>query len=80
MHYKVWGENTYPFPNFNGATVEVWEWISNFIPHFTTHVITNPCWDWHCVDDYLLHCQTVPHTCLPALTANVSPQALNATA
>ena len=23
---------TYPFPNFNGCTVEVWEWISNFIP------------------------------------------------
>ena len=20
---------TYPFPNFNGCTVEVWEWISN---------------------------------------------------
>ena len=31
IHYKVWGEITYPFPNFNGATVEVWEWISNFI-------------------------------------------------
>ena len=25
---------TYSFPNFNGATVEVWEWISNFMPHF----------------------------------------------
>ena len=24
---------TYPFPNINGATVEVWKWISNFIPH-----------------------------------------------
>ena len=24
---------TYPFPNFNGCTVEVWEWTSNFIPH-----------------------------------------------
>ena len=23
-------EITYPFPNFNGATVEGWEWISNF--------------------------------------------------
>ena len=22
---------TYPFPNFNGCTVEVWEWISNSI-------------------------------------------------
>ena len=29
---EVWNEVTYPFPNFNG-TVEVWEWISNFIPH-----------------------------------------------
>ena len=27
------------------STVEVWEWINNFIPHFTRHVITYPCWD-----------------------------------
>ena len=33
IHYNVWDEITYPFPNFNGCTVEVWEWISNFIPH-----------------------------------------------
>ena len=26
MTSKVCDENTYPFPNFNGATVEVWEW------------------------------------------------------
>ena len=26
---------TYQFPNFNGATVEAWEWISNVIPYFT---------------------------------------------
>ena len=44
-HYNVWDEITYPFLNFNGATVEVYEWISNFIPHFTMHVITYPCWD-----------------------------------
>ena len=25
---KVWDKFTCPFPNFNGATVEVWEWIS----------------------------------------------------
>ena len=56
---KVWDEITNPFPNFNGATdeitypfptfncctVEVWEWISNFIPQFTMDVITFPCWD-----------------------------------
>ena len=33
---------TYPFPNFNGEAVEVWEWISNFIPHFARYVITFP--------------------------------------
>ena len=38
--YELWGEIAYPFPNFNVATVEVWEWISNFIPNFTGHVIT----------------------------------------
>ena len=26
---KVCNEITYPFPNFNGCTIEVWEWISN---------------------------------------------------
>ena len=28
---KVWDEITYPFPNVRGATIEIWEWISNFI-------------------------------------------------
>ena len=45
MPRKVWGEITYPFPNFNGAVVDVWGWISNFIPHFMIDVITYPCWD-----------------------------------
>ena len=44
-HYNVWDEIIYPFPNFNGCTVDVWEWISNFIPNLTDHVITYPCWD-----------------------------------
>ena len=26
IHYKVWDEISYPFLNFNGATVEVYEW------------------------------------------------------
>ena len=30
-------EILYPFPNFNGGTVEVWKWLSNFIPQFTGH-------------------------------------------
>ena len=39
IYYKMWDEVIYPSPNFNGGTVEVWEWISNFIPHFTGSVI-----------------------------------------
>ena len=35
-----------PFPNLNGKTVEVWEWISNFFPHFTGQVVTYPYCDW----------------------------------
>ena len=45
IHYKVCDEIIDPFPNVNGYTIEVWEWISDFIPHFTWHVITYPCWE-----------------------------------
>ena len=41
----MYDEITYPFPNLNGATIEVWEWISNLISHITMDVITYPCWD-----------------------------------
>ena len=41
---KVWNEIIYPFPNFNDATVEVWELISNLIPHNIIDVITYACW------------------------------------
>ena len=30
IHYKSWDGITYQSSNFNGATFEVWEWISNF--------------------------------------------------
>ena len=39
MPCKVCDEITYTFPNF---VPKVWEWISNFIPHF--NVITYPCY------------------------------------
>ena len=42
MPGEVLDEITHPFPNFNGAAVEVWEWLSNFIPHFIMDVITYP--------------------------------------
>ena len=34
IHYKEWDEITYPFLYFNIFTVEVCEWMLNFIPHF----------------------------------------------
>ena len=43
---EVWVEIAYPFPNFNGWTVEVWEWISNFSPNIIKDVITYPSWDY----------------------------------
>ena len=42
----MWDEITYLFPNFNGAAVEVWEWVSNAIPDFAGHAITYPCWEY----------------------------------
>ena len=41
----MWDQFIYLFPNFRGCTVEVWKWINNFIPHFTGHVLTYPCWN-----------------------------------
>ena len=40
IYYKMWDEIIYPFPNFNSWTVEVWEWISDIIPHFIGHMIS----------------------------------------
>ena len=31
--FKVWNEITYPLWEFNGAGIEVWEWISNFFTY-----------------------------------------------
>ena len=45
IHSKVWDEIAYPFPNFNGAIVEVWEWISNFTQHIIMDVISYSCLD-----------------------------------
>ena len=45
MLSKIWSEINYPVPNFHGFNVEVWEWISNFIAHFTMDVSTCPCSD-----------------------------------
>ena len=34
MSNEVRDDITYPFPNFNDSTAEVWDRLSNFIPHF----------------------------------------------
>ena len=39
MPIKVRDEITYPYLNFNGCTVEVWEGISIFIPYFIMDLI-----------------------------------------
>ena len=49
INYMIWDEIIYPFPNFNGATVEVWECISNIIPHLTGCMITYPYWDYRLI-------------------------------
>ena len=45
IHYKVWYATTNPLANFHGAIVEVRKSVSNFILHFTGHVVTYACWD-----------------------------------
>ena len=42
MQSKMYGEMSPEFPNFSGCTGEIWEWISNFIPHSLIDVITYP--------------------------------------
>ena len=41
IHYKVYDEIIYPFPKFNGAAIELWEWISYFISHFIGNGVTS---------------------------------------
>ena len=40
IHYNVWDKITYPFPNLDCVTIDIWEWISNFVPDLTCHVTT----------------------------------------
>ena len=37
---KVWVEIIALFLNFNGATFEIWEWVSNFFAQFIMDLIT----------------------------------------
>ena len=62
----MWDEIIYLFLNFNGATVEVKEWISNFIPHFIMGVITYPCLK-------LIHVSKSSPLLLASVPAPISP-------
>ena len=33
--------NYFPIPKLSGCTVKIWEWISNFIPHFIMQLPTH---------------------------------------
>ena len=44
-HYEVWDEITYPFLNYNGCTIDVWEWINKFVQHSILDVIIHSCWN-----------------------------------
>ena len=46
VHYEASDEITFLYWNVNGTTIKVSDWITNFIPHFTRHVMTYPCNDW----------------------------------
>ena len=40
MHYKVCDEITYPFLDFNGTTIEIWEWENNFTCYWACDYFT----------------------------------------
>ena len=43
IHCKLWGEINNPFPTFNGATVEVWWWISSWNQVVSSHTLYSVC-------------------------------------
>ena len=38
IYHKIWKSITYPFPYFDGWTVEACDWMNNFIAHFIWHI------------------------------------------
>ena len=59
MPCKVWDGIPYPFPNFNGPTVEVWEWMNNLI---SCHVLeVNRCKRGYRLESWPQHRQTTHH-------------------
>ena len=46
MRSNVWGEITNPFPNFKSPTVEAWDWIRYFVPHYIMDIISHSWCNW----------------------------------
>ena len=45
MPNEAWDAFAYPFQNLNGCAIEIWQWISDFSPHFIMDIIINPWLD-----------------------------------
>ena len=45
MPSKLRDQIRYPFPNFNGRIVEVWDWVSDLIADIKLDVITYSYWN-----------------------------------
>ena len=69
---------TYAYPNFNSRTVEVWEWISNFISHFIMGGVTKigpevpsswRSWHYHGAVDSTIHDDVIKWKLFSALLA-----------
>ena len=66
----MWAEITYPFLNFNGCTIAVYEWISNPPPppphthtHTHTHTLYNGCNYLSMLGLKLIHVSKRGHCC-----------------
>ena len=86
MSSRVRDEITDPYTNLTGTTVDVCEWISNFIPHFIMYVIiydiTYPTtrWNgimllWYLLYNIITHWCRMTHICVSKLTITVSDMA-----
>ena len=74
MSSKVWVEITYPSPNFKGKTVEVWEWMNDFIPHLMDHSFLLPPQEKYSAYQYRRHIREaldILHAELPRTFVNL---------
>ena len=74
MSNKLLEEITYPSPNFNGITVEVWEWMNNVTPHLMDHSFLPPAQEKYSAYQYSRHIREaldILHAELPRTFVNL---------